>query len=105
MINARALLVTLTAFMIMTPAMAQKADIDMRGMDTLGGSNGGGSGQPIVQFQEQNLSVGPKLDLSDPLLADTLGTSGSKDQGLCSSAAGGCNGLSGGDKLSGDTLN
>lgn len=82
-------------------ALAADADVDLRGLDTLGGEY---TGKAKVTLKESNLSEGPKLDLSNPLLADTLGTAGNKDQGLCSSSAGGCDGLVGAPLIGGDTL-
>lgn len=86
---------------LVAPSIAADADVDMRGLDTFGS---GYTGKAKVTFKESNQTQGPKLDLTDPLLADTLGTSGDKDTGLCAQSAGGCNGLTGGSLMSGDTM-
>ncbi len=66
------------AALISGPVVAQT--VDLRGLDTLGGSS---SGKAQTTFKEPSYSGASRLDLSNPALADTLSGAGNRVSGLC----------------------
>lgn len=102
------LAVIIAAAFATTSALGQS--VDLRGLDTLGGS--GSQGQAKVQIKEPSYSSGnSRLDLSNPALGDTLSGAGNRVSGLCGApekngaTVTNCYGLVGpSEPLKGDTL-